>query len=245
MENENAKVSIKEAEKFYKKGMKPADTVIKADLKKDDSVVHGAQSVNMQVPKYLQCPTVDWDIYSKDARIDAERLEDALDKKYGGNYFLVTPAQHKGTVKVISKINGKTVADFTVPSHHVPHYLKDEIRVSTLSYQLKRARETLKDPNSSHRHQKDADMVQRIEIQFHKAGLNGLIKQLKQDGYAVVGKTANSFGIIDRELDKGDREDIRELCKAFGYTIVSFKHGKATSSDVRAIEIKLKKIRKE
>lgn len=162
---------LKKAEAYYKKG-KLANKLVESQLKQDDSLtLYGARAVNMQVPKHLQKPTEDWDIYSEgDPKQEANELEKLLDKKYGADYFAVKPARFPDTFKVYSKITGAGLADIQLEKTDVPTKRIAGINVATLDYQVERIKETLKNPERKFRWDKDKESLQRIKIaQAHKA----------------------------------------------------------------------------
>lgn len=84
------KKSLEKAAKYYKLSPDTTDKVIKRRLKKDGTlVVHGGRAVNAYLPAWLDKATEDWDIFSLTPRATAKKLEEVLEKKYGGNYFTV------------------------------------------------------------------------------------------------------------------------------------------------------------
>lgn len=157
--------SIKELKKYYK-GKELVDKIIEQRLKEDkDLTLYGGRAANMQLPKYLQRETEDWDIYSEDnPEQDARELETLLDKRFGMDFFSVVPSRHEGTYIVRSKVTGQGVADITLKRTDVLHRKVAGIDVTTLEYQVKRMKATLKDPARKHRWDKDRDTLQRITI---------------------------------------------------------------------------------
>ncbi len=158
--------SLKEAQDYYKRGDKPIESTITQELKRDDDLtLYGARAVNAQLPKYLQSHTDDFDIYTSESSvIQAKRLEKILDKKYGGNYFRVEPAQYKGTFHIKSNITNRTIADMTVTKDDIPHKEVDGMNVATLDFQVDKIRESLSNPQSKFRRGKDLEALQRILI---------------------------------------------------------------------------------
>ena len=161
-------MELKKVEQYYKKHKANgalSDKVIIKILSSDDEVVHGAQSINKQLPKYLQRHTEDWDIYTDDEpKIVAKKIEKALDAKYGGNYFSVEPAKHEGTYKVKSKVTGNTIADVTFKEDDVTYKKIGEINYTTLDYEVKMIKKSLAREENKFRHAKDFAALQRIKI---------------------------------------------------------------------------------
>lgn len=130
-----------------------------------DTIVYGARAINAHLPKWLEKPTTDWDILTtKDAEKMARALEKKLDRRYGGDFFIVEPAQHPGTFKVKSRVTGQGVADITLKDEEVTFLTKEGINYTTLDYQEGVATEILDDPTQKFRHHKDQDTLRRIEV---------------------------------------------------------------------------------
>jgi len=155
-----------EKESYYRnKYIGMTQSTIKSTLMTDkDCVVYGARAINAQLPQHLQKQTNDWDIYDREARSLAYRIEKTLDNRYGGNYFEVKLAKHKGTFRVISRISGEVVADVTVNTTVVPYRVIGGIKYATLDFHVKRIKVILKDRNLKYRHAKDSEALQRINI---------------------------------------------------------------------------------
>ncbi len=183
-------MDISKVQQFYKKNKdtngKLSDKVIINILSEDDGIVHGAQSINKQLPKYLQRHTEDWDIYTDDEpKVVAKKIEQALDKKYGGNYFIVEPAKHEGTYKVKSKITGDTIADVTFTEDEITYKKIGQVSYTTLDYEVGMIKKSLANEENKFRHVKDMNALQRIKI-----AISGKKKPKKQKVY-----TARAGGI--------------------------------------------------
>jgi hypothetical protein len=76
------------------------DAIVLKQVKKDKNIIYGAQSIGAQIPKFISRPTTDYDVYSKNPRASARKLDRSLDRSAGGNYYYSKPAQHPGTYKV-------------------------------------------------------------------------------------------------------------------------------------------------
>jgi len=127
-------------------------------------VVYGARSVNVRLPDYLQGPTEDWDIYCHDAEETARKLEQMLDKEFGGDYFDVKPAKHPRTYRVFSKVTNNVVADITLPDKAITYQNLDGIKYATLDEQVTNIKRILTEPESRFRWAKDAEVLQRIKL---------------------------------------------------------------------------------
>lgn len=162
-------MDIAKVQQYYKKHKatngKLSDKVIINILSTDDEIVHGAMSINKQLPKYLQKHTEDWDIYTDDKpEVVAKKIETALDKKYGGNYFKVEPAKHEGTYKVKSIVTGDTIADITFTESEVTYRKIGQVNYTTLDYEVGMIKKSLTNEENKFRHIKDFNALQRIKI---------------------------------------------------------------------------------
>jgi hypothetical protein len=160
-------ITLKEATKYYKKDKqgKLADKVIMRELKGEDEIVFGARSINVALPSYLRKHTEDWDILTHDdPKTVADKMEKALDRRYGGNFFSVEPAKHEGTYKVKSRVTGKTVADITIKDDEVEHRRVGGINYATLDYQVEKLKLALSKEEAQFRHDRDKETLQRIQV---------------------------------------------------------------------------------
>ena len=99
------KPTPKHTDKFYRK-RKRIDKIVKSKIDKHE-VIYGARAINKQVPPHLRRPTTDFDIFSKTPKKDAREVERALDRRFGGDFFFVEPAKHRGTWKVKAHATGE------------------------------------------------------------------------------------------------------------------------------------------
>jgi hypothetical protein len=155
------------AKKYYIKDAQGRlrDKVIIDVLSGRDDVVYGARSVNRVMPKYLKKNTEDWDIYTNDnPKTVAKKIEKALDRRYGGNYFYVIPAKHKGTYKIQSKVTMNNIVDVTLKEDSVLHKRIGGVNYATLDFQVKKIKESLGSNENEFRHTKDKETLQRIKI---------------------------------------------------------------------------------
>jgi hypothetical protein len=149
--------------KYYKK-QAIIDNLIKQKVKKRQYVVYGARALNAYFPPYLDRHTEDWDIYSPNPRISANRLEKKLDNHFGGDFFYVKRAEHPGTYKVKSRVTERGVADYTKPENKIPHKTIGGIKYIGLNYVKKHIKKTLQDPSAKFRWDKDKEALQRIKL---------------------------------------------------------------------------------
>ena len=170
----NIEIPEKQLESYYRKGSVATDKAILQFLKdsrKDDKnpqmVVFGAQALNAYLPKWLDRATKDWDIFitEGDARIQAEKLEKKLDKRYGGDFFSVEPAIHESTFRVRSRVTGDVVADISLKDKTVAFNRIRGVDYAALEYLESEAERLLADPEKVFRRNKDKDTLQRIKIQ--------------------------------------------------------------------------------
>lgn len=155
-------VSLRKTEHFHK-NKKKIPSIVKSKIDRHE-IVYGARALNKRFPSFLDTPTTDYDIYTPHPRRDACETEQALDKKFGGDYFFVEPAQHPGTMRVKSHVDGEVYADYTKPDGPVPSDRIDGVGFVKLSFVKKGIHNTLNDPSASYRHDKDRDALNRIKI---------------------------------------------------------------------------------
>lgn len=127
-------------------------------------IIYGERALEVRLPEHLRRKTDDYDVYSPTPKKDAIQAEKELDKEFGGDYFRVEQAKHKGTWKVRSNINGKGYADFTKPKKKIPSETILNKRYITLKEERKARIRSLKRKEDAHRHSKDKDAINRIDI---------------------------------------------------------------------------------
>lgn len=169
----------------------------------DGEVIYGERAVEARLPDRLHRNTTDYDVYSKNPRKDALEAERELDKAFGGDYFETVQAQHPGTWKVRSKINGEGYADFTDPKKRLESddiYGRKYIKLQAIK---KRIREILKDKTQDYRHNKDKDTLNRIRV-FEQIKRDIAIPKIDKSRYKLFLKT---------KLDLQRKEKISKLTK--------------------------------
>jgi len=156
-------ITQKEKLEYYRNRRK-IDEIILRNVKRKKHIIYGARAVNQQVKKPLRKTTVDYDIYSKTPKKTAERVERKLDKKFGGNYFKVEEAQHKGTYKLKSNVDKIGYADYTKLKKEIKTIKRDGIKYAHINHQLSQIKKSLVDKESKFRHEKDKETRQRIKL---------------------------------------------------------------------------------
>jgi len=137
--------------------------IVRRTIKSDQGeVIQGERSVEMQVDEKNKRPTQDYDAYSPSPRESAEDTEEELDREFGGDYFRVEPAKHKGTYKVVSNVDDDGWVDYTKPEEKIPKIKIGKTNYTTLQFELKKAIRTLKQKKYAHRHAKERDKIRRI-----------------------------------------------------------------------------------
>lgn len=189
-------IGLDEAEKFYRKGLKPAHKVIRRYLKKKKkrAVVHGSRAINAYLPSHLDKPLTersDWDIFADNPRKVAKEIERRLDRRYGGDYFTVKPGKHRGTYKIICKVTKQEVADITVPDREIPYRRLRGLNYATLDYHVKKIKEILKNPEAKFRHKKEKETLQRIKIYLREKEKQSKRARKKE-------KPVNPFAVVWR-----------------------------------------------
>jgi len=137
--------------------------IVKRTIKKEDGeVIQGERSIEAQVADKFKRKTTDYDAYSPNPKRSALETERELDMAFEGDYFRIKPAQHKGTYKVISNINGETYADYTIPQEHISTTEIGENKYTTLKFELMKAIRTLRQKQYAYRHQKEKNKIKRV-----------------------------------------------------------------------------------
>ncbi len=157
-------LTLKQKKNFLK-NREDVKRIILNEVRKEKAIIFGARSVNKQVPKFLREKTEDYDILSdKDPKRLAKRIERNLDKRFGGNFYEVKAAIHEGTHKVNNRFTGKGVADVSKREGKVPFIKRKGVKFAKLSFQEKKIRESLANPEAKFRHQKDRFSRARIKL---------------------------------------------------------------------------------
>ena len=150
---------------FYRNKRKVAEVIID-HVKKKRHILFGARSLNAHFPKFLDKPTVDYDILVEkgNPKKVATRLEKKLDKKFKGNFFIVEKAVHPGTYKVKRILGKEGIIDVSKAGEKIPTDKIKGVRYSKLSFEKGKVKQSLRDPQSKFRHDKDRERLERIRI---------------------------------------------------------------------------------
>ena len=150
--------------------------------------VHGSRAVIKQTPPNIsmQIRRKDWDlIVTRNAKMEARMIEDALDRAFNSNMFYVKAlgpgygSNSDVVFRVISRADGKPIVDIKESTTLPPHVIIDDVRYKTLLELLKRAKKILNDPKLKYRHWKarrDISIINRaIEQMKNKRVMIGII----------------------------------------------------------------------
>jgi hypothetical protein len=123
-------------------------------------VIYGQQSVNQQVPVFLQRKTKDFDIYAKNPKESAEELATKLNKEFK-NGFKSVKGVHKGTYKV--KKGDTTIADYTSGTKRPKSKKILGVSYASLEYQKSKLKKLIKQKEAEYRRKKDIDTLDKLK----------------------------------------------------------------------------------
>ena len=169
---------LEKTEKFHRLKNRIKEIILRTIKEKE--IIHGEQAVAIRLPPHLQRPTRDYDIFSETPRQDADEAEEELDEDFGGDFFEVVQAEHPGTFKVKSKVDGRTYADFSEKEGKVPSEVIQGKNYVTIQFIKKRLRAILKDKEKEFRHTKDRDTLNRIAVHEKRMKQQSLSSSIKQ-----------------------------------------------------------------
>ena len=138
------------------------------EIRQHKGILYGAQSLNRNVSGFIRRPTSDFDIMMPNPRLHARHLERSLDHRFGGDFYKVKPAMHKGTFKVCTKNgNERCIADFSSPkdSPDLSTTTRNGMRTTTLKFVEGRRKKILRDKLMAFRWQKAQDDLVMIRYQ--------------------------------------------------------------------------------
>ena len=130
----------------------------------DKEVIYGSFALNKQLPPILRDTPGDIDIFSPRYKSRAKLVEKALDKYMGFNAFEVRQAEHEGTVKIKSRITGKTVADYSKRPSKVSSVKFQHHNYASLPYLKQMTEKAIKNPEAKFRREKDKNVYNRISL---------------------------------------------------------------------------------
>lgn len=153
---------------FYK-NRKKSDRIISSHIKKKGFIIFGARSLNAHFPAFLDKQTSDYDVLipsssKKNTKLVAQRLEKKLDKRLKGDFFVTESAQHPGTFKIRARLGKEGIVDITKAEKKVRTDKIKGIKYSSLKHEKANINKSLNDPESSFRHEKDKERLERIRI---------------------------------------------------------------------------------
>ncbi len=150
---------------FYRNKKKIAEVIID-HVKKKKHIIFGSRSLNAHFPKFLDKATVDYDILVEkgDTRKVARRIEKKLDKKLGGNHYVVEKGRSPNTYRVKRILGKEVIVDVTKSKKKVSTDKIRGVRYSSLQFEKEKIKESLGDPKSMFRHDKDRERLERIKI---------------------------------------------------------------------------------
>lgn len=171
-------MTLEELRRYYKNRRKvPAMVFSTIDSKE---IIHGSKALDKQVPKqYRTYKYQDYDVFSKKPLVSAKETERFLEKQLGGDYYKVKAGRHEGTYKVVSKVTGQTIADFTYPPQKIKYKIIRGKKYRTLQDLKKHAQQTIRSKTATHRVNKDRDMINRIRLANLKKARSVLRKKRK------------------------------------------------------------------
>ena len=148
----------------YYKNPELAEGILKTELAKRKLTVYGARATNVQLPNYLNKKTEDYDVLANKPKKTALDILRRLNKEYGGEYFRLEHAEHKGTFKIKSNVTGGTIADITQAKRFPKSKEHLGINYRALPSIKKTLKRVLRSGKAEFRKDKDLELLQRIEL---------------------------------------------------------------------------------
>jgi len=146
---------------FLKKPFR--EKIILDEAKNSNQIIYGARSIQKQLG-VISRPTEDYDIFTKNPKSSATKVEKKLDKLYGFDYHYTKKGMHKGTYKVKSRgydlkkgtKDDEGIIDYTKMPPKAPRtILSNGIRYRHIKEEIRGKKSTLKDKEFAFRHEKD------------------------------------------------------------------------------------------
>ena len=191
-------LSIQQIEAFHKNKKRINKTIL-IQIKRNDSVIFGGHALNAHLPPFLDRPTKDFDVFTKNPKKSASELEKKLDKQFGSDLFFTKPAIHPGTIKVMNRVTEGEVADFSKPKKQILIVKKTidgkRIRIASLPFIKQGLKKILKDPESKFRHAKDRDALRRIRVAENLKKKRIMIAIRKQPRPIITSKILQSSSL--------------------------------------------------
>lgn len=145
------------------------DSTILKKIKKKPYIVHGAQTLNKQLPPDLHRHTNDWDLWSKNPKKAIEKFENRLDEAAQADVFYIdnpkyVPGIETYVYRVVSRITGEPVVDIMQkPDKKNIYTIIDNIKWQTLEHAKEAYKGILSNPNIRHRWSKAKHDLKRIQ----------------------------------------------------------------------------------
>lgn len=159
------KNNTRKAVKFFR-NRAAINRIVRNQLGRRQLTIHGARAVNAQLPRFLNKPTQDYDVFTKTPQRSAVRLEKKLDRKFRGDFFRVIKGASKVVKvrKVVSNINQENIVDFAKPNRFVPTTNIQGLKFATLGDQKRAFIKNLTSPTAKFRREKDLEALRRIRL---------------------------------------------------------------------------------
>ena len=155
-------------------------------VKERGDIIYGARALNKQLPKDLQRPTDDYDIWSKQAKEHCDKLEDHLDECVGCDLFSeeqLDVGKGKKVYRIRTNPTGKQEVDYSHPPKDYRYKTIGGIKYQDIEHQEKRLREMAKDPRLAFRAEKTARDLAIIEKAKRKKKKK---EKLEEKGFEVM-----------------------------------------------------------
>jgi len=207
-----------EIKSWYDKSKKFPKTIIKNT--KYNEIIHGQYGINAQigVPE-LRNETFDADVFSDKPHETAKRHLAELNKRFG-NAFTLEKGKSEGLWKIKLRWTKQNVADIMKTPKGVKWVVIQGKRYRSLDDFKEHIEETLKDPTSKFRHQKDVEAYKRI-INYEKNFKNVSNKEFKNRPELVSKYGMNSDTDNDNKINAKDcypldpsRQDIKSFFRS-------------------------------
>jgi hypothetical protein len=145
--------------------------IILDKAQKEKQIIYGARAINIQLPKYLEKETKDYDILTKKPKRTAKEVITELNRRVGREEFKLVKAKHKGTYK-IKDSKGKTVVDYT----QLKTKPKSKKVWGNQYYDIKSIKRNVsrlvKKSDTEYRRDKDLETLKKIKLSEDKFILN-------------------------------------------------------------------------
>jgi len=163
-------LSTEQKLRYYKNPVL-AELILKSELIKRKLITYGARASNVQLPPYLRKKTTDYDVLANKPKRTALEILKKLNKEFGGEFFSIKKAEHKGTYKIVSNVTKKTLLDVTQKKRTPKTTTIRGITYRKLPSIKKAIQRVIKKPSTEFRREKDLELLQRINLSKGVSGL--------------------------------------------------------------------------